>query len=631
MGSTLSIGAVPAVAPVRVRGAALAAAVLLLAVAIQGWPPQVLDRSSPAPAPAPAIDRASAIDRAPAIGVEAPVEQARHGFEPVPGRPGTLRVGDTAYRAVLDGAGVQYRPAGSSGALGISVSSVVRGSEAAVLEQGPWAATSVRNRASRPLAAGVTEQVSARTGEVQWDVVLDRAPAGRGDLVVSAGLTGVTGAVERGTHAGRPVWRLPMDGGERVRLGEVVVLDARGAELHRGLPEIDGGELRLVVPGDVLDQARYPVTVDPTAGPETFIRGGSVDPAVAYDGTNHLVVWTEPLNGGTGIIRGAIVQANGTVGSPFDISTRGDSRQSSEPDVAWNGSQYLVTWMYHFSSTDRDVYSRFVSAAGVPGATVPITTSVKNVHSPAVAGGGSNFIVSWIDDTVGVVNTNGEWNVWVNRVTNEGVKQDGSAGADLFPSFRARKRADAAWNGTRWLVVEVEDDDEPQPPGGYGDQVNPTGPLAPSAPIPVGVFSVGEQDNATVASDGNGWLVAYDHRPTSTEQLDVIARRIDASGAPVGDHLPLGTGPLDQRDPSVAWNGVYFVAWRQPTSGPNDLWGNRVTSDGAVLDGAAGVDLLNTPSSDEVAPALAQAPGYGKWTMVYVTGGQTIVERPLSK
>ena len=55
-----------------------------------------------------------------------------------------------------------------------------------------------------------------------------------------------------------------------------------------------------------------------------------------------------------------------------------------------------------------------------------------------------------------------------------------------------------------------------------------------------------------------------------------------------------------------------------------------MTSDGAVLDGAA-VDLLNTPSSDEVAPAVARAPGNGKWTIVYVTGGQTIAERPVSK
>jgi hypothetical protein len=165
----------------------------------------------------------------------------------------------------------------------------------------------------------------------------------------------------------------------------------------------------------------------------------------------------------------------------------------------------------------------------------------------------------------------------------------------------------------------------------YGHLVNATGPLAPSAPIPVGVFSTGERDNATVASDGNGWLVAYGHRPTSTEQLDVIARRIDAAGVPLGDHLALGTGAPDQRDPVVAYNGVYFVAWKQVTSGQEDLWGNRVTSDGAVLDGAAGAVLINSPSNNEAFPAVAPAAGYQKWTMTYMFGGNQIVERPVSK
>jgi hypothetical protein len=240
--------------------------------------------------------------------------------------------------------------------------------------------------------------------------------------------------------------------------------------------------------------------------------------------------------------------------------------------------------------------------------------------------------VTWLDNTAGGLNTRGDWNVWVNRVTNEGLKQDGVSGTNLFPTDRARKGADAAWNGTRWLVAVVEDDDLSQPQGVYGHLVNAAGPLAPSAPIPIGVFAAGERDNATVASDGNGWLVAYGHRPTSTEQLDVIGRRIDASGVPLGDHLALGTGAPDQRNPSVAFNGVYFVAWMQrPRLGNEDLWGNRVTSGGAVLDGAAGAILVNSPSNNENFPVMAPAAGYQKWTMTYLFGGNTIVERPVSK
>jgi hypothetical protein len=178
----------------------------------------------------------------------------------------------------------------------------------------------------------------------------------------------------------------------------------------------------------------------------------------------------------------------------------------------------------------------------------------------------------------------------------------------------------------------VEDDDNANDDRDVlGHLVNATGPLAPSAQIPITAFTAGERDNVSVASDGNGWLVTYGHRPTGSEPIDVIGRRIDASGVPVGGQLALGTGPTDQRDPSAAWGGVYFVAWRSPTSGgPNDLWGNRVTSDGTVVDGPAGVNLTSTPSSDEFVPALAQAPGYQQWTMAYQLNAG-IWERPVSK
>jgi hypothetical protein len=77
---------------------------------------------------------------------------------------------------------------------------------------------------------------------------------------------------------------------------------------------------------------------------------------------------------------------------------------------------------------------------------------------------------------------------------------------------------------------------------------------------------------------------------------------------------------------------VYFVAWMQrPRLGNEDLWGNRVTSDGAVLDGAAGVILVDTPSIQENNPAVVPAAGYQKWTMTYLSGGTQIVERPVSK
>ena len=89
----------------------------------------------------------------------------------------------------------------------------------------------------------MTERVTARDGELEWDVVLDRPLPGDGDLVVEARVTGSVGVA---TQAG--------DGlvfgteGPDVRMGALVVKDAHGRVLHRALPQATGDRLSLVVP-----------------------------------------------------------------------------------------------------------------------------------------------------------------------------------------------------------------------------------------------------------------------------------------------------------------------------------------------------------------------------------------------
>ena len=55
----------------------------------------------------------------------------------------------------------------------------------------------------------------------------------------------------------------------------------------------------------MLADAAYPVTIDPTVGPEhpvsdpvsTAAANDQAAPAVAFDGTNYLVVWTDSRSG----------------------------------------------------------------------------------------------------------------------------------------------------------------------------------------------------------------------------------------------------------------------------------------------------------------------------------------------
>src|SRR5262249_53006429 len=87
---------------------------------------------------------------------------------------------------------------------------------------------------------------------------------------------------------------------------------------------------------------------------------------------------------------------------------------------------------------------------------------------------------------------------------------------------------------------------------------------------------------ATVASDGNGFLVAWGS--IASNVYTIHAARISSRGQvldPGG--LLLGSGST----PAAAFgSGEYFVTWSAPGPGadPSDIYGARVSSGGSVLD-----------------------------------------------
>ncbi len=93
-------------------------------------------------------------------------------------------------------------------------------------------------------------------------------------------------------------------------LGQLIVVAANGVERHRATPQVSDDQLTMSVPAAVLDTAAYPLTLDPTVTPETFV---SPTPApqnqaaanVASDGTNYLVVWRDDRSDPNGDIYGA--------------------------------------------------------------------------------------------------------------------------------------------------------------------------------------------------------------------------------------------------------------------------------------------------------------------------------------
>jgi hypothetical protein len=128
---------------------------------------------------------------------------------------------------------------------------------------------------------------------------------------------------------------------------------------------------------------------------------------------------------------GAVLDATG-----IPVSSGHDQR---EPAIAFDGTNYLVAWTdYGPTANGYDVVGARVSRAGVvraPG-TFPISNGPGGQRLPQVAYNGS-FLVAWRDDRTSFAD------VFGNRVTTAGTRLDGNG----FPIARTQNFTDIAVAG----------------------------------------------------------------------------------------------------------------------------------------------------------------------------------------
>ena len=125
--------------------------------------------------------------------------------------------------------------------------------------------------------------------------------------------------------------------------------------------------------------------------------------AVTFGRTNYLVIWQSNNGsiGNTNKTYGAFVSPNGSVTSPFQIG------QTAAPDqnflsAAFDGTNYLAAWQWDpypetgGSVTNWNIFGRLVSPTGTfPGNELQLVTDVGNNVIPSLAFDGSNYLLTW--------------------------------------------------------------------------------------------------------------------------------------------------------------------------------------------------------------------------------------------
>lgn len=182
----------------------------------------------------------------------------------------------------------------------------------------------------------------------------------------------------------------------------VVWADSRGADS-------DIYAARVTAAGSVLDPAGIPVS---TTGE---IQNS---PAVVWNGTHHVVVW-EDYRDSQADLYAARIASDGTVLDVGGFPVCTESHDQMAPAIAWNGSSHLVVWEDYRSETNAALFAGRLNSAGaaLDGSGFGVVTNGTECLAPTVAWDGYTHVAAW-------VNMSGTQAVHAARITASGSVVD---------------------------------------------------------------------------------------------------------------------------------------------------------------------------------------------------------------
>ena len=336
--------------------------------------------------------------------------------------------------------------------------------------------------------------------------------------------------------------------------------------------------------------------LDPSGIPVSTAAGEQGLPAVAFDGQSYLVVWEDGRNPSTDVF-GARVDPSGTVLDPQGVSISSAAGSQWAPKLAFDGTSYLVAWQdgRNGDGTTFDVYGARVTSGGsvLDAAGIPISTAPDSQLTPAVGFGGTTFLVAWTDQRAGTA-------TYGARVSSDGVVLDPSG---ISISTNGGNWPAIAFDGANYLIAWSTPE-----AGGYkrdifAARVSASGSVLDPDALPIDRLAPSEQNDPVLTFDGVNYLAVWqDYRAGNS---DIYAGRLTQHGGRLdGTGIPVAVGAADEINPTVTFDGAdYLLAWEVYHSDhERDVFGARVSPAGTVLDPSgfaisAGVGAQGDPAA----------------------------------
>jgi hypothetical protein len=323
----------------------------------------------------------------------------------------------------------------------------------------------------------------------------------------------------------------------------------------------------------------------------TSDKASQHDPALAMSGSNLLAAWTN-LRSGTSVF-GQLLTSGASLalsGSNFSIASTG-----GQPSIASNGGDYAIAYSSSpFSSANEAYLAALTTAGSSQFAPERMSNSSNAQLSPTVAFDGTNFLAVWEDFRHAANATD----IFGTRIAPDGTILD-PTGIAISTTPTGAVKPKVSFNGTSYLVVFFTDS------GLEARRVNPDGaPIGVDQSIPIASGPATPSD--AIASDGKNFIVLVSV-PVSDFAGSIAGAIVDPNGGTLVSPIKITTDTTDvMGDVSIAYNpGAkdYLAVWTQGF-GSSDVFGQRVTPGGAVLDGPAGVPISNAAGTQRQ-PAVA--------------------------
>ena len=284
---------------------------------------------------------------------------------------------------------------------------------------------------------------------------------------------------------------------------------------------------------------------------------GSVAVDVAFNGTNYLVVWTEPRG-----LLGKRIAPDGTILDATPIRIARGNGQILVPTVASNGTNWLASWFWRPTTGPVEIRTGVVRADGGVGRRASVSQDVNPITGDDAGSDGDGYLVAW---------------------TSKG----GATGPDLLGArlsatgqlldptplviSNAADRQEYAFvsNGSDPYLVTWEDyrDFATNKYDIYGSRVSSDGTVLDPTGIPVGVSTVADTRPSPVW-DGTNWLVAW-LKSAATNQ--VVCARVAPDGTVLNPPTVVAESAHTGAVSSTLWGpGKVAVAYGWLVPGPPD-------------------------------------------------------------